>query len=138
MSHFFRARIDLALTYSHAGGVPSPLDEAAEQAAVALKEQARLAKEHEEATQKREKETAKKAAEARAKTAAPLASAPRFSGMANSDADRALRLAAIESRMGIVRCVQCDNVIKGPGFDQMGFRYCSTACVALHRKSLPS
>jgi hypothetical protein len=120
------------------GGVPSPLDEAAELAALALKEQEKTAKELQATTQKKEKESAKLAAEVAIKVAAPLNAVPRFSGLANSDADRALRLAAVESRMGIIRCIQCNDVIKGPGFHQMGFHYCSTVCVTLHRKSLPS
>ncbi len=120
------------------GGVPSPLDEAAELAALALKEQEKLSKEHQAALQKKEKGSAKPVVEAAVKVAAPLNAVPRFSGLANSDTDRALRLAAAESRMGITRCIQCNNVIKGPGFHQMGFHYCSTECVTLHRKSLPS
>ena len=124
-----------------AGGVPSPLDEEAEQAALALKEQAKRNKEQQKeqliAMQKKESDLAKHAAAVTAEVTAFPKSASRFSGMANSDADRALRLAAVEARMGIFRCKQCNAVISGPGFDQMGFRYCSTACVAVH-KNLPN
>lgn len=125
-----------------AGGVPSPLDEEAEQAALALKEQAKRNKEQQKeqliAMQKRENDLAKHEAAATTQVAALPKSGSRFSGLANSDADRALRLAAVESRMGIVRCVQCNNIITGPAFDQMGFKYCSTACINHHRKSLPN
>jgi hypothetical protein len=120
--------------------VPSPLDEEAEQAALALKEQAKRNKEQQKeqliAMQKKESDLAKHAAAAATQVAAKSGS--RFSGLANSDADRALRLAAVESRMGIVRCVQCNNIITGPCFDQMGFKYCSTVCINHHRKSLPN
>jgi hypothetical protein len=122
--------------------VPSPLDEEAEQAALVLKEQAKRNKEQLKeqliAMQKRESDSAKRAAAAATQVAALSKSVSRFSGLANSDADRALRLAAVESRMGIVRCVQCNNIISGPGFDQMGFKYCSTVCINHHRKSLPN
>jgi hypothetical protein len=118
-----------------AGGVPSPLDEVAELASAALKEQTRRDKEQMMDSQKKEKEAAKAAALVSTQVAVPFDSKPRFSGMANSDADRALRLAAVEARMGIVRCVQCCHVISGPGFHQMGFCYCSTACIAIHRKN---
>jgi hypothetical protein len=121
-----------------AGGVPSPLDEEAEQAALALKEQAKRDKEQQIAVQKKARDVAKHAAAVTAEVTAFPKSASRFSGMANSDADRALRLAAVEARMGIIRCVHCSNIITGPGFDQMGFKYCSTACVNHHRKSHPS
>jgi hypothetical protein len=117
------------------GGVPSPLDEAAEQASIASKEQAKRDKEQIMATQKKEKDAAKAAAQVSAKVAVPFDSKPQFSGLANTDADRALRLAAVEARMGIIRCVQCNNAINGPGFQQMDFRYCSTACISLHRKN---
>lgn len=138
--HSCKSLPDKHLHKSHKieGGVPSPLDEAAERAASASKEQAKRDKEFQMMLHKQEKEAAEKAAKAAAKVAAPVTPTPRYSGMANSDADRALRLAAVEARMGIVRCVQCNKVINGPGFDQMGHRYCSTACVAVHRQKLPS
>lgn len=117
------------------GGVPSPLDEAAEQATIMLKEQAKLAKQHQASTQKREKEAVTSAAAAA--NVAVSQSSSRHTGLANSDADRALRLAAVESRLGVIRCIECNVIINGPTFDQMGFRYCSTACVSRHRKSLP-
>jgi hypothetical protein len=118
------------------------LDDAAELASIALKEQSKREKEQIMAAQMKEKEAAKRllspVAQVNTKAPVSLDAKPRFSGMANTDADRALRLAAVEARMGIFRCVQCSNVISGPGFHQMGFRYCSTACVSLHRKSSPA
>jgi len=114
------------------------LDEAAEQAVIASKEQAKRDKEVQLMLHKKEKEAAERAAKTATKVAAAVTPTPRHVGMANSDADRALRLAAVEARMGIFRCKQCNAVISGPGFDQMGFRYCSTACVAVHRKNLPN
>jgi hypothetical protein len=112
------------------------LDEAAEQATAMLKEQAKLAQQHQASTQKREKEAVTLSAAAAAKVAVPQSSS-RHTGLANSDADRALRLAAVESRLGVIRCIECNVIINGPTFDKMGFRYCSTACISRHCKSLP-
>jgi hypothetical protein len=102
-----------------------------------LKEQTKRDKEQIVAAQKKDKEAAKSIAQINT-NAVHLDSKPRFTGMANSDADRALRLAAVEARMGIIRCKQCNGVINGPGFHQMEFRFCSTACITIHRKISPA
>jgi hypothetical protein len=101
----------------------------------AVKEQNKRNKEHQ--SQNKDKVIFSKDAEVNSKVTATVPPISRFSGMANSDADRALRLAAVEARMGIVRCTQCRNIVNGPCLDEFGFQYCSIECNSRHRKTLP-
>ncbi|EYB86762.1 hypothetical protein Y032_0273g972 [Ancylostoma ceylanicum] len=110
--------------------IPEPVQMSEEQIA-------KLAEKKKEKKQK-QKEKAKIKKEAEKKEAEELAARTAFLAMS----DREKRAAAAEARLaklsGGPRCVQCGVAYTGSGFEYNELRFCSPACVALHRRGLTS
>ncbi|CAJ0596936.1 unnamed protein product [Cylicocyclus nassatus] len=106
--------------------IPEPMHMSEEQAA-------KLAEKKKE-KKLRQKEKTKLKKEAEKKEAEELAARAAFLAMS----DREKRAAAAEARLakisGGTRCLQCGVAYEGSGFEYNELRFCSPACVALHRR----
>nr|CDJ90413.1 SEC7 and Pleckstrin homology and Ankyrin domain containing protein [Haemonchus contortus] len=97
---------------------------------------AKLSEKKKEKKQK-QKEKIKMKKEIEKKEAEELAARAAFLAMS----DREKRAAAAEARLarlGGPRCIQCGVAYTGPGFEYMELKFCSPACVTLHRRKQPT
>lgn len=86
----------------------------------------------------RQKEKIRMKKEAEMKEAEELAARAAFLAMS----DREKRAAAAEARLALLqggpRCVQCGVAYTGSGFEYMELKFCSPACIAIHRRGVTS